>query len=193
MAALVAGTPWMRIRVIPELAPPLLFRRHFRRNFSVRASADAVAPVRVRFAPSPTGNLHVGGARTALFNYLFARSKGGKFVLRIEDTDLERSTRESEEAVLRDLAWLVNFVWDLLLQFHIYCSIVFGTCRIGLFNLLPCRPWRGWGLCPYRQSERNSMYKQYAEKLLESGQVYRCFCSNEGSGPQQQTTKYKKS
>ena len=67
--------------------------------------------VRVRFAPSPTGNLHVGGARTALFNYLFARSKGGKFVLRIEDTDLERSTRESEAAVLQDLQWL-GLDWD---------------------------------------------------------------------------------
>lgn len=73
MAALIAGTPWMRIRVIPEFAPPFIFRRHFRRNFSVRASIDSDAPVRVRFAPSPTGNLHVGGARTALFNYLFAR------------------------------------------------------------------------------------------------------------------------
>ncbi|XP_039001859.1 glutamate--tRNA ligase, chloroplastic/mitochondrial-like isoform X2 [Hibiscus syriacus] len=153
MAALVAGTPWMRIRVIPELAPPLIFRRHFRRNFSVRASVDSNAPVRVRFAPSPTGNLHVGGARTALFNYLFARSKGGKFVLRIEDTDLERSTRESEEAVLRDLAWL-GLDWDE-------------------------GPGVGGDYGPYRQSERNSMYKQYAEKLLESGQVYRCFCSNE--------------
>ncbi|KAG8502068.1 hypothetical protein CXB51_002073 [Gossypium anomalum] len=153
MAALVAGTPWMRIRVIPEFAPPFIFRRHFRRNFSVRASIDSDAPVRVRFAPSPTGNLHVGGARTALFNYLFARSKGGKFVLRIEDTDLERSTRESEEAVLRDLAWL-GLDWDE-------------------------GPGVGGDYGPYRQSERNSMYKQYAEKLLESGHVYRCFCSNE--------------
>ncbi|KAG4160681.1 hypothetical protein ERO13_D01G012800v2 [Gossypium hirsutum] len=153
MAALVAGTPWMRIRVIPEFAPPFIFRRHFRRNFSVRASIDSDAPVRVRFAPSPTGNLHVGGARTALFNYLFARSKGGKFVLRIEDTDLERSTRESEEAVLRDLAWL-GLDWDE-------------------------GPGVGGDYGPYRQSERNAMYKQYAEKLLESGHVYRCFCSNE--------------
>ncbi|MEA3409304.1 MAG: glutamate--tRNA ligase family protein, partial [Candidatus Eisenbacteria bacterium] len=62
--------------------------------------------VRVRFAPSPTGHLHVGGARTALFNWLFARSSGGKFVVRIEDTDRARSTRESERAVLEDLTWL---------------------------------------------------------------------------------------
>ena len=61
---------------------------------------------RVRFAPSPTGNLHVGGARTALFNYLFAKNVGGKLILRVEDTDAARSTKESEEAVLRDLAWM---------------------------------------------------------------------------------------
>eukprot|EP01018_Ginkgo_biloba_P032265 Gb_08295 [translate_table: standard] len=109
--------------------------------------------VRVRFAPSPTGNLHVGGARTALFNYLFARSKGGKFVLRIEDTDLERSTRESEEAVLRDLAWL-GLDWDE-------------------------GPDKGGNFGPYRQSERNTLYKEYAELLLNSEHVYKCFCSNE--------------
>jgi hypothetical protein len=82
--------------------------------------------VRVRFAPSPTGNLHVGGARTALFNYLFAKSLGGKFILRIEDTDLERSTRDSEEAVICDLQWL-GLEWDegmhlsecMFLQLHL--------------------------------------------------------------------------
>nr|XP_043612692.1 glutamate--tRNA ligase, chloroplastic/mitochondrial [Erigeron canadensis] len=124
-----------------------------RRTFSISASADSEKQVRVRFAPSPTGYLHVGGARTALFNYLYARSKGGKFILRIEDTDLERSTKESEEAVLRDLAWL-GLSWDE-------------------------GPGIGGDYGPYRQSERNDMYKQYANKLLQSGQVYRCFCSNE--------------
>ena len=69
------------------------------------------AQVRVRFAPSPTGNLHVGGARTALFNWLYARHVGGKLVLRVEDTDAARSTRESEEAVLTDLKWL-GINWD---------------------------------------------------------------------------------
>ena len=155
MATFVGTTPWMRIRLCPELAHPFLRRSslHYAkartsafyrtRSFSVSASAVSDAGVRVRFAPSPTGNLHVGGARTALFNYLFARSgfflllsflvvcefgrlgfvcdfwefwcvvrsKGGKFVLRIEDTDLERSTKESEEAVLRDLSWL-GLDWD---------------------------------------------------------------------------------
>ncbi|KHN27822.1 Glutamate--tRNA ligase, chloroplastic/mitochondrial [Glycine soja] len=103
--------------------------------------------------PSPTGNLHVGGARTALFNYLFARSKGGKFVLRIEDTDLERSTRESEEAMLKDLSWL-GLDWDE-------------------------GPGVGGDYGPYRQSDRNSLYKQFADNLHQSGHVYRCFCSNE--------------
>ncbi|HOP34250.1 MAG TPA: glutamate--tRNA ligase family protein, partial [Defluviitoga tunisiensis] len=67
--------------------------------------------VRTRFAPSPTGFLHVGGARTALFNYLFSKRYNGEFVLRIEDTDLERSTKESEDQLLRTLKWL-NLKWD---------------------------------------------------------------------------------
>ncbi|XP_058208859.1 glutamate--tRNA ligase, chloroplastic/mitochondrial isoform X2 [Rhododendron vialii] len=156
-----------------SLSQFLRYRRSTTRNscfslirrscFSISATASsslqeqaAPAPpnqVRVRFAPSPTGNLHVGGARTALFNYLFARSNGGKFVLRIEDTDLERSTRASEEALLRDLSWL-GLHWDE-------------------------GPGVGGDYGPYRQSERNVMYRQYAEKLLKSGHVYRCFCSNE--------------
>ncbi|KAL8267971.1 hypothetical protein R6Q59_001769 [Mikania micrantha] len=162
--------------VIPEIFPPARLVRHSlqtrktsntfisislvpKRSFSISASisdksnADNDRQVRVRFAPSPTGYLHVGGARTALFNYLYARSKGGKFILRIEDTDLERSTKESEEAVLRDLSWL-GLSWDE-------------------------GPGIGGDYGPYRQSERNDLYKQYAEKLLQSGQVYRCFCSNE--------------
>ncbi|KAI4351477.1 hypothetical protein L6164_005843 [Bauhinia variegata] len=164
--ALLGGAPWLKTRVFPEFGPPILHQStlyykqsilRFRRTFSVTACSvpeqNAKGGIRVRFAPSPTGNLHVGGARTALFNYLFARSKGGKFILRIEDTDLERSTRESEEAMLRDLSWL-GLHWDE------------GPAVGGDFG-------------PYRQSERNSLYKQYAEKLLESGQVYHCFCSNE--------------
>ncbi|KAL2479193.1 Glutamate--tRNA ligase [Forsythia ovata] len=157
MGSLV-GTPWwgIRVRVIPEISPPmLLFRSRILRGFSVSASSPSPSTnsVRVRFAPSPTGNLHVGGARTALFNYLFARSKGGKFVLRIEDTDIERSTKESEEAVLRDLSWL-GLDWDE------------GPSVGGMYG-------------PYRQSERNALYRQYADQLLQSGHVYRCFCTNE--------------
>ncbi|XP_014516763.1 glutamate--tRNA ligase, chloroplastic/mitochondrial [Vigna radiata var. radiata] len=155
MALLSGSTPWSKL-----VAPPIFHRSHAprtflffkRRRFSVSALSEQ-PPVRVRFAPSPTGNLHVGGARTALFNYLFARSKGGKFVLRIEDTDLERSTRESEEAMLKDLSWL-GLDWDE-------------------------GPGVGGDYGPYRQSERNSLYKQYAQNLHQSGHVYRCFCSNE--------------
>uniref|UniRef100_A0A8R7QQ41 glutamate--tRNA ligase n=1 Tax=Triticum urartu TaxID=4572 RepID=A0A8R7QQ41_TRIUA len=139
----------LRIGLLPSVTPRL-----GRRALAARASADSGGgPVRVRFAPSPTGNLHVGGARTALFNYLFARSRGGKFVLRVEDTDLERSTKKSEEAVLSDLSWL-GLDWDE-------------------------GPDIGGDFGPYRQSERNALYKEHAQKLMESGAVYRCFCSNE--------------
>ncbi|KAH6778689.1 glutamate tRNA synthetase [Perilla frutescens var. frutescens] len=169
MGSCLVGAPClgfgMRVGVVQEVAagPSMLLfrgRRFIVRGIRMSASSSPPPPppppddsIRVRFAPSPTGNLHVGGARTALFNYLFARSKGGKFVLRIEDTDLERSTKESEDAVLRDLAWL-GLDWDE-------------------------GPGVGGNYGPYRQSERNALYKEYADKLLQAGHVYRCFCSSE--------------
>jgi nondiscriminating glutamyl-tRNA synthetase len=107
--------------------------------------------MRLRFAPSPTGHLHVGNARTALFNWLLARGSGGTFVLRIEDTDVERSTRESEDAILRDLRWL-GLDWDE------------GPDAGG-----PCGP--------YRQSERLHLFASYAQELLNAGAAYYCFCS----------------
>ncbi len=107
--------------------------------------------MRLRFAPSPTGQLHVGNARTALFNWLLARGSGGTFVLRIEDTDVERSTRESEAAILRDLRWL-GLDWDE------------GPDAGG-----PCGP--------YRQSERLHLFASYAQELLAAGAAYYCFCS----------------
>ncbi|MCC7418558.1 MAG: glutamate--tRNA ligase [Acidobacteria bacterium] len=107
--------------------------------------------MRVRFAPSPTGQLHVGNARTALFNWLLARRHGGRFILRIEDTDVERSTRESEAGILRDLRWL-GLDWDE-------------------------GPDIGGKRGPYRQSERLHLYESYARELLASGQGYHCFCS----------------
>jgi nondiscriminating glutamyl-tRNA synthetase len=109
--------------------------------------------MRVRFAPSPTGKLHVGNARTALFNWLLARGKGGTFVLRIEDTDAERSTAESEAAILADIRWL-GLDWDE------------GPDAGGPFG-------------PYRQSERGDVYREYTQKLLDTGRAYRCFCSRE--------------
>ena len=110
-------------------------------------------PVRVRFAPSPTGHLHVGGARTALFNWLFAKHEGGSFVLRVEDTDTERSSRESERAVLEDLAWL-GLHWDE-------------------------GPDVGGEYGPYRQSERTGIYAERAGRLLEDGRAYPCYCTDE--------------
>jgi glutamyl-tRNA synthetase/nondiscriminating glutamyl-tRNA synthetase len=109
--------------------------------------------LRVRFAPSPTGNLHVGNARTALFNWLLARGNGGTFVLRIEDTDVERSTPESEAAILDDIRWL-GFDWDE------------GPDTAGASG-------------PYRQSERGELYRQHAQRLLDAGRAYYCFCSRE--------------
>ncbi len=109
--------------------------------------------MRVRFAPSPTGHLHVGNARTALFNWLMARGGGGTFILRIEDTDVERSTRASEAAILEDLRWL-GLQWDE-------------------------GPDVGGPKGPYRQSERMDLYRSYAGQLLSSGRAYHCFCSAE--------------
>ena len=107
--------------------------------------------MRVRFAPSPTGQLHVGNARTALFNWLLARGSNAAFVLRIEDTDVERSTAESEAAILRDLQWL-GLDWDE-------------------------GPDIGGGCGPYRQSERLHLYLSYAKEMLSAGQAYYCFCT----------------
>ena len=109
--------------------------------------------IRVRFAPSPTGHLHVGGARTAIFNWLFARRHGGTFVIRVEDTDAERSTRESEDMVLADLRWL-GLPWEE-------------------------GPDTGGPHAPYRQSERVDHYSKAAQELLSKGIVYRCFCTEE--------------
>lgn len=109
--------------------------------------------VRTRFAPSPTGHLHVGGARTAIFNWLFARHSGGSFIVRVEDTDVARSTRESEEMVLDDLRWL-GLGWDE-------------------------GPDVGGPHGPYRQSERTERYLEVARDLLRRGVAFRCFCNEE--------------
>ena len=110
-------------------------------------------PIRVRFAPSPTGHLHIGGARTALFNWLLARRHGGVFVLRLEDTDAERSTRENEQEILRDLA-LMGLDWDE-------------------------GPDVGGPYGPYRQTERTELYQQAIQQLIDSGHAYRCTCTTE--------------
>jgi nondiscriminating glutamyl-tRNA synthetase len=111
------------------------------------------ANVRVRFAPSPTGHLHVGNARTALFNWLFARQKGGTMVLRIEDTDVDRSEARFEDQLISDLKWL-GLDWDE-------------------------GPDVGGAYGPYRQSDRLEMYREHAERLLKEHKAYLCFCTEE--------------
>jgi nondiscriminating glutamyl-tRNA synthetase len=108
---------------------------------------------RVRFAPSPTGQLHVGNARTALYNWLFARHHGGEFLLRIEDTDVERSEARYETQLVDDLHWL-GLRWDE-------------------------GPDTGGPHGPYRQSERLDIYREHTDRLLAEGKAYRCFCTNE--------------
>ncbi len=108
---------------------------------------------RVRFAPSPTGELHVGNARTALFNWLYARHYGGKLILRIEDTDRERTRRAYENNLLEDLKWL-TLDWDE------------GPDRAGAVG-------------PYRQSERLELYDAFLKRLIQEGKVYPCYCTEE--------------
>ena len=109
--------------------------------------------IRVRYAPSPTGHLHIGNARTALFNYLFARNLGGKFLIRIEDTDQKRNIEGGEESQLKFLQWL-GIDWDESID-------------------------KDGGYGPYRQSERNHIYQQYYNQLLERGIAYKCYCTEE--------------
>ncbi len=109
--------------------------------------------IRVRFAPSPTGKLHLGSARTALFNWLFARGQGEGMILRVEDTDPTRSSRELEDSILDDLRWL-GLDWDE-------------------------GPDLGGPHAPYRQSERGEVYREHAGRLQESGKAYPCYCTQE--------------
>ena len=110
-------------------------------------------PVRVRFAPSPTGKLHIGGARTAIYNWAFARATGGTFVLRIEDTDPERSTEENTQIILRALRWM-GLDWDEGPE-------VGGPCG------------------PYFQTQRTDTYEAALQKLIDAGAAYPCFCTKE--------------
>lgn len=110
-------------------------------------------PVRVRFAPSPTGRTHLGSGRTALYNYLLARKHGGQFILRIEDTDQKRYVPEAEQELIQGLRWL-GLDWDE-------------------------GPDKGGPHAPYRQSERKAIYQQHALDLINRGRAYYCFCSPE--------------
>ncbi len=112
-----------------------------------------VAPTRVRFAPSPSGYLHIGGARTALFSWLWARNQGGSFIVRVEDTDQERSSLDSVRAILDALKWL-GLDWDE-------------------------GPEVGGEFGPYFQSERKALYRDAVEELIAAGHAYRCYCTKE--------------
>ena len=109
--------------------------------------------VRVRYAPSPTGFLHIGNARSALYIYLFAKHYGGDFILRIEDTDLERNVEGGEESQMNFLRWL-GIEWDESVD----CGGEYG---------------------PYRQLERLDIYRQYVEELIEKGLAYKCYYTSE--------------
>lgn len=112
-----------------------------------------MSEVRVRYAPSPTGHLHIGNARTALFNYLFAKSQGGKFILRIEDTDIARNVEGGEESQMNYLRWL-GIEWDESIDV-------------------------GGDYGPYRQLERLDIYQKYANELIDAGFAYKCYCTSE--------------
>jgi glutamyl-tRNA synthetase len=129
------------------------------------SEASSARPVRVRFAPSPSGYLHIGGARTALFNWLWARSQGGKFILRIEDTDQERSSLESVRAILDAMRWL-GLDWDE-------------------------GPEVGGPYGPYFQSDRKARYREAVEELIKNGKAYRCFCTQEELDAQREALKAK--
>lgn len=119
--------------------------------------------VRTRFAPSPTGYLHVGGARTALYSWLYARKNKGDFIVRVEDTDQARSTKESEEMLLADLKWL-GLDWDE-------------------------GPGKEKHLGPYHQSQRLSIYEEHIERLLKESKAYYCFCTEEELEKQKELAK----
>ena len=113
-----------------------------------------MSKVRVRYAPSPTGHLHIGGARTALFNYLFAKHHDGDFIFRLEDTDIERNIEGGETSQLENLEWL------------------------GIIpDESPLKPNPKYA--PYRQMERLDIYRKYIDILLEKGYAYKCFCTPE--------------
>lgn len=131
--------------------------------------------IRVRFAPSPTGFLHVGGLRSALYNYLFAKQNGGEFILRIEDTDQKRFVENAVESLIDSLEWS-EILWD---------EGVFKSAKIKNDNIQVISSKKYPGIIevgdngPYIQSERLALYKQYADQLVKAGKAYYCFCDPE--------------
>ncbi|KAI1431406.1 hypothetical protein GGR50DRAFT_79826 [Xylaria sp. CBS 124048] len=156
MSSLYAVRGVFRQHQLPQSSWPRIFCRS---NFFGRPARSGPTsllpstPARTRFAPSPTGYVHIGSLRTALFNYLLAKATGGQFLLRVEDTDQKRLVPDAEEKLYEDLKW-AGLSWDE-------------------------GPDVGGPYGPYKQSERLKIYKEHANKLLEDGRAYRCFCSPE--------------
>ena len=166
---MMMGFVWLAVSMILSILSLLcgifFMRRELRLHAEIKARAKAQAKergsdmsnthtgVRVRFAPSPTGRLHVGGARTAIYNWAFARAMGGTFILRIEDTDPERSTEENVQVILNAMKWL-ELDWDE-------------------------GPEVGGASGPYFQTQRMDTYAEALERLKERGAVYPCFCTKE--------------
>ena len=139
-----------------QVLPRILYQTQSRAASSstqLRRGKLPETPARTRFAPSPTGNLHLGSLRTAAFNYLTAKATGGQFLLRLEDTDQKRTIPGAEERLYEDLRW-AGLLWDE-------------------------GPLVGGPHGPYKQSERTSSYQEHIRKLLDDGRAYRCFCSPE--------------
>jgi nondiscriminating glutamyl-tRNA synthetase len=142
---------------LPRSKDTILYPPSLPRSIIITAMTDK--RIRVRFAPSPTGLLHVGNARTALYNWLFARRMGGEFILRIEDTDVERSETRYEKQLIEDLKWL-GLDWDE----GPLPDPEGSTIDVGEYG-------------PYRQSERLDIYSEHTEQLLRKGKAYPCFCT----------------
>jgi len=126
--------------------------------------ASSKKPVRLRMAPSPTGHWHMGGVRTALFEWLFARKHGGSFILRVEDTDEARSDKQYEREIVEMLSWL-GLDWDEGPDWKLEGG-EWKTEDRGSYG-------------PYRQTERGQIYRKYLEKLITEGKAYYCYCSKE--------------
>jgi nondiscriminating glutamyl-tRNA synthetase len=135
---------------------------------------EKIEEIRTRFAPSPTGPIHIGSIRTALFNYLFARKNHGKFILRVEDTDVERSKPEWEHQMIKIFEWL-KLEWD---EGPLSGQQVFDFDNYKINYVGPH--------APYRQSERKEIYKKYLQRLLDEGKAYYCFCDKEAVEAQKQ-------
>ena len=131
--------------------------------------SEPMKEVRVRFAPSPTGDLHIGGLRTALYNYLFAKVNKGKFILRIEDTDKNREVEGSMESIVQSLQW-AGLEYD-----EGPGSVAEQNFDQQIDNDL----FKQGPYPPYQQSKRLKVYEKFCDSLLENGNAYHCFCTTE--------------